>query len=1033
MSGYVELHARSAFSFLRAASAPDRLAQRASELSLASVALLDRDGLYGAPRFHSAAQTAGVRPIVGAELTMEDGSVLPVLVRNREGYANLSQLITRAKLRGTKEECPLKWEDLPGHVEGLVALTGDEEGAVRSAIELHDYRAAEKTTRALAEIFGSQNVYVEVQRSLQRGERHALLALRDLAAACRLPLLATGGVLYADRTERPVLDVFTCARHHTHLDAAGRLLSPNDQRHLRPAREMAALFAEFPEAVANTVRLAETLEFSLSNLGYRFPEFQVPAGESMDSFLRKVTMAGARARYSHPGKRVLAQLEHELGLIEKLGFSGYFLIVWDLVNFCSASNILVQGRGSAANSVVCYALGITACDPIACELLFERFLSEGRTSWPDIDLDLPSGARRESVIQEVYRRFGEHGAAMTANVITYRGKSAMREIGKALHLPEDILSRFSALHSRGEFPDSAPLEAQLAQAGLPSEHPRFATALRLYHQIRGLPRHLGQHSGGMIFSAGRLSQFLPLERASMEGRVVAQWDKYDCEALGIIKVDLLGLGMMAALQDTLELCAERKRPVDLAAIPKDDAATFEMMQKADTIGVFQIESRAQMATLPRMKPRCFYDVVVEVAIIRPGPIQGDMVHPYLARRSGKEPVTYIHPDLQPVLERTLGVPLFQEQLLRMAMVMADFSGAEAEELRRALSDYRSEERMGRVCARLREKMAARGHSEAVTEQVLQSMRSFALYGFPESHAISFALIAYASAWMKVHRTPEFFASLLNNQPMGFYSSATLVMDARAHGLRILPVCVNASDWRCSVTRRGDVQLGLCLVSGLREAHARDLLDARLNGPFASLDELRERTRIPHADLRTLSSIGALRSLSKHRREALWRIEEPLRQQDLFSRKPAAVSEESPLAPMSAEERLQSDFAGTGLTTGPHAMVLWRPHLPDAWTAAEMRTAPHGTHLQAAGMVISRQRPGTAKGFVFLSLEDETGVANVILTPALFERERLTVSQEAFLLVEGVVQHQEGVTHLKAMRVRALHDRSLPSPASHDFH
>lgn len=1033
MSGYVELHARSAFSFLRAASAPDKLARRAADVSLPAVALLDRDGLYGAPRFHSAAQAAGVRPIVGAELTMEDGTVLPVLVRNREGYANLCQLITRAKLRGTKEDCPLKWEDLPGRVEGLVALTGDEEGAVRKAIELQDYQAAEKTTRALAEIFGAQHVYVEVQRSLQRGERHALLALRDLAAACRLPLLATGGVLYAEKTERPVLDVFTCARHHTHLDAAGRLLSPNDQRHLRPAREMAALFAEFPEAVSNTVRLAETLDFSLSNLGYRFPEFQVPAGETMDSFLRKVTMAGARARYSHPGKRVLAQLEHELGLIEKLGFSGYFLIVWDLVNFCSASNILVQGRGSAANSVVCYALGITACDPIACELLFERFLSEGRTSWPDIDLDLPSGTRRESVIQEVYRRFGEHGAAMTANVITYRGKSAMREIGKALHLPEDILSRFSALHSRGEFPESAPLEAQLAQAGLPSEHPRFATALRLYHQIKGLPRHLGQHSGGMIFSAGRLSQFLPLERASMEGRVVAQWDKYDCEALGIIKVDLLGLGMMAALQDTLELCAERKRPVDLATIPKDDVATFEMMQKADTIGVFQIESRAQMATLPRMKPRCFYDVVVEVAIIRPGPIQGDMVHPYLARRSGKEPVTYIHPDLQPVLERTLGVPLFQEQLLRMAMVMADFSGAEAEELRRALSDYRSEERMERVCTRLREKMAARGHSEAVTEQVLQSMRSFALYGFPESHAISFALIAYASAWMKVHRAPEFFASLLNNQPMGFYSSATLVMDARAHGLKILPVCVNASEWRCTVTRQGDVQLGLCLVSGLREAHGRDLLDARVKGPFASLEELRERTRIPHAELRTLSSIGALRTLSKHRREALWRIEEPLREPDLFSRNPSAVSVESPLTPMSAEERLQSDFAGTGLTTGPHAMALWRPHLPDAWTAAELRTAPHGTHLQTAGMVISRQRPGTAKGFVFLTLEDETGVSNVILTPALFESERLTVSQEAFLLVEGVIQHQEGVTHLKAKRVRALHDRSLPSPTSHDFH
>jgi error-prone DNA polymerase len=1033
MAEYVELHARSAFSFLRAASPPDRLVQRAAELSLPALALLDRDGLYGTPRFHAAAQAAGIRPIVGAELTMEDGSILPVLVRNRQGYTHLCQLLTNAKLRGTKSNSPLFWKDLEGNVEGLVVLTGDEDGAVRKAIALHDYKKAEKLTRSLVDIFGPQNVHIEVQRSLQRGEHHTLTALRDLAAACRLPLLATGGVLYAQKQDRAVLDVLTCARHHTHLDAAGLLLSPNDQRYLRPAREMAALFAELPQAVSNTTRLAESLEFSLANLGYRFPEFNVPPGETMDSFLRKVTMAGARARYSHPGRKVLAQLEHELNLIEKLGFSGYFLIVWDLVNFCSAANILVQGRGSAANSVVCYALGITACDPIACELLFERFLSEGRTSWPDIDLDLPSGVRRESVIQEVYRRFGEHGAAMTANVITFRGKGAMREIGKALQLPEEILGRFSALHSRGEFPDSAPVEAQLAEAGLSTEHPRFATALRLYKKLKGLPRHLGQHSGGMIFSAGRLSHFLPLERASMEGRVVAQWDKYDCEALGIIKVDLLGLGMMAALQDTLELCADRKRPVDLAAIPKDDTATFEMMQKADTIGVFQIESRAQMATLPRMKPRCFYDVVVEVAIIRPGPIQGDMVHPYLARRSGKEPVRYMHPELQPVLERTLGIPLFQEQLLRMAMVMADFSAAEAEELRRALSDTRSEERMERVCTRLREKMSARGHSDTLTEEVLQSMRSFALYGFPESHAISFALIAYASAWMKVHRAPEFFASLLNNQPMGFYSSATLVMDAKAHGLKILPTCINESEWRCTVTRDGAVQLGLCLVAGLTEARARDLLEQRSKGPFATLEELRQRTRLPQTDLRTLSSIGALRSLSRHRREALWRIEEPLHEQDLFSRPAGAPAPASPLAPMSAGERLEADFAGTGLTTGAHAMALCRSNLPDAWTAAELRTAPHGTHLQAAGMVISRQRPGTAKGFVFLSIEDETGVANVILTPALFEKVRLTVSQEAFLVIEGVVQQQEGITNLKAKRVRALRSNALPAPSSHDFH
>ncbi len=1029
---YVELHARSAFSFLRGTSHPDQLAARAAELDLPAVALTDRDGLYGTPRFHNAAKKAGVRPIVGAELSLEDGSVLPVLVRNKTGYTNLCRLITHSKLRGAKGDSAVFWSDLHEYAEGLTALTGDEEGPVRRALACGDTAEAEAAVQRLCSAFGRNNVFIEIQRPLTRGEAGLHKALADLADSNKLPLLATGGVLYATPDQRPVLDVFTCARHHTRLDSAGRLLSQNDQRHLRPARQMVALFSEFPEALENTSRLASEISFSLDQLEYRFPEFPVPAGDSMDSFLRKVTMAGARARYSHPGRKVLAQLEHELQIISRLGFAGYFLIVWDLVNFCSSQNILVQGRGSAANSAVCYSLGITACDPIACGLLFERFLSEGRTSWPDIDLDLPSGDRRERVIQEVYRRYGETGAAMTANVITFRGKGAMREIGKALDLPEDILGRFSALHSRGEFSDAPPVADQLRQAGLPDSHPRAAIAAELYTKICGLPRHLGQHSGGMLISAGKLSEIVPLERASMEGRVVAQWDKYDCESLGIIKVDLLGLGMMAALQDSLELCADRNRPVDLAGIPKDDAATFELMSTADTVGVFQIESRAQMATLPRMKPRCFYDVVVEVAIIRPGPIQGDMVHPYLARRAGKEPVSYIHTDLAPVLERTLGVPLFQEQLLRMAMVMADFSAAEAEELRRALSDYRSEERMEKVCTRLREKMSARGHSEDITEQVLKSMRSFALYGFPESHAISFALIAYASAWMKVHRAPEFYASLLNNQPMGFYSSNTLIQDAGRRKIRIRPVSAIHSDWRCTVDRDDSVRLGLCMVQGLARQRGDRLLAARSEKPFEDMQDFQRRAGLNQNEFRSLASIGALSGISAHRREALWSVEAPLRESDLFSRTPSEGANPSPLPPMTPGERLASDFSGTGLTTGPHPMALLRKHLPDAWTALELKSAPHGVRVQTAGMVICRQRPGTAKGFFFLSLEDETGVANVILAPALFERFRLRVSQETFLVIEGTVQQQEGITNLRADRVEALHSQKMDAPESHDF-
>jgi error-prone DNA polymerase len=1043
---YIELHARSAFSFLRAGSPPSALAQQAAALDLPALALTDRNGVYGIPRLHQAAAATGIRPITGAELTLSDGGILPVLVRSQTGYRNLCHLLTRAHLRGSKAHAPVFWEELPEFAEGLVALTGDTDGPVQRALCAGGPGEALATVRRLEEAFGHTNVYVELQRHLLRNEPLLHQRLLALAHQRKLPPLATGGILYATPEGREILDVFTCMRHGTSLDAAGRLLSANTERHLRPAAQMARLFAHCPEAVANTVRLAETLPFTLADLGYAFPEYPVPSGETMDSFLRKVTLAGARARYSHLSQKVAAQVERELSLIEKLGFAGYFLIVWDLVNFCTSQNILVQGRGSAANSVVCYSLGITACDPIGCELLFERFLSEGRTSWPDIDLDLPSGSRREAVIQEVYRRYGPEGAAMTANVITFRGRSTMREIGKALGFAPAMLGRFSTLFASGDFPHTLAIQEQMEKAGLPPSHPRAPAALRLYEAIRNLPRHLGQHSGGMIVCRGRLSSVVPLERASMEGRVVSQWDKYDCEELGIIKVDLLGLGMMAVMQDTLELCTERNRPVDLAGIPKDDPATYAMMQAADTIGVFQIESRAQMATLPRMQPRCFYDVVVEVAIIRPGPIQGDMVHPYLARRSGKEPVSYLHPDLEPVLKRTLGIALFQEQLLRIAMVIAGFSATEAEELRRALSDMRSKERMERVCDRLRMRMRERSHSEELIERILKSMRSFALYGFPESHAISFALITYASAWMKVHRAPEFYASLLNNQPMGFYSSATLIHDAKAHGLQILPVSVLKSEWRSTVADDNAVRLGLSVIGKLSQASAETLLRQRNQSPFVSLGDFQRRSGLSREELRQLATAGAFRGLTDHRREALWRVQEGV-EEDLFSMAKArleagmpsgsaagvAPKEPCPLQKMNVSERLRADFATTRVTTGPHPMQLLREAVPDAWTALELKQAPHGSLVAIAGMVICRQRPGTAKGFVFISLEDETGVANAIIAPQLYEKCRLLVASESFLEIVGVVQQHEGVTNLKARRLSRIHAPSVPAAASHDFH
>ncbi|HVE16416.1 MAG TPA: PHP domain-containing protein, partial [Chthoniobacterales bacterium] len=649
---YVELHARSAFSFLRGASLPEELMQSAAALGLGGVTLCDRDGVYGAPRLHMAASDLKERKgievsaRVGAELTMEDGSVLPVLVATRTGYQNLCRLLTRAKLRGTKKQSAVRWDELPEFAEGLIALTGDEEGAIVKYVEAEDFGGARAIAEKLVAAFGRNNVAVELQRHLVRGEEARVEALGDLASALGLPAVATGGVLYAVPSQREVLDVFTCTRHHTHLDRAGRLLDRNAERFLRRGDEMTALFADRPEAIANAVRIADRLEFSLENLGYEFPRFHNLGAEEMDELLRKQTYEGLRRRYRKITPEICKTVDKELALIKSLGFSGYFLIVWDIVEHCRRNDILVQGRGSAANSVVCYALGITACDPIECKLLFERFLSlpvEGQTkiSWPDIDLDLPSGDRRESVIQEVYKRYGEHGAAMTANVITYRGKSAMREIGKALNFPPEMLDRFSDLYANGDFPQTLDFREQMRMAGLPPENGRVAAALRLRQRIHGLPRHLGQHSGGMIICQGALSSVMPLERASMPGRVVAQWDKDDCDDLGIIKVDLLGLGMMSVMQDSFALMkARRQDDYDFYTLPQGDTKTYDMLGEADTIGLFQVESRAQMATLPRLRPREFYDIAIQIAIIRPGPIEGGMVHPFLARRMGREKIDY---------------------------------------------------------------------------------------------------------------------------------------------------------------------------------------------------------------------------------------------------------------------------------------------------------------------------------------------------------------------------------------------------------
>jgi error-prone DNA polymerase len=1042
---YVELHARSAFSFLEGASLPETLISVGTARGMPAIALLDRHGLYGIPRFHMAAQRHGIKARIGAEISVTEGGNYPLLAASRTGYQNLCRLITTTKLRTSKKHiATASLAELQTYAEGLICLTGDEKGPLADALTKGNKAGGRSLVQQLISIFGHENVYMELQRHGDRFQESRNQAAIDLAREHRLPLLATNGVCYATPDERPIADVFTCIRNKRRLDTAGKLLAQNSERYIRSAEEMTQLFADLPEAIAHTVELSSRLEFTLENLGYEFPRYRVPDGETMDSFLRKRTWDGARCRYRPVSQRVRAQLEKELALIEKLKLAGYFLIVWDLVCFCERNGILVQGRGSAANSVVCYSLGITAIDPIGMDLLFERFLSEEREEWPDIDLDLPSGDEREKVIQYVYERYGTHGAAMTANVCTYRGRSAAREMGKVLGFDEDTLSRLSSVVGRWEWRDpNDTMEKQFTNSGLDLGHPQIAVYLDLCQRVQDLPRHLSQHSGGMVICQGQLDSVVPLEPATMPGRVVVQWDKEDCADLGLIKVDLLGLGMMAVLKDSIGLIRDHYgEDVDLAHLPQDCSDVYDTIRKADTIGMFQIESCAQMASLPRNDPTRFYDLVTQVALIRPGPITGEMTSPYLNRRQGKEPVTYPHESLIPILKRTLGVPLFQEQLLKLAMICANFSGGEAEELRRALGNKRSQQRMREIETKLRAGMTANGIPENTQDQIVKFISSFALYGFPESHAASFALIAYASAFLKVRYLAAFTAALLNNWPMGFYHPATIVKDAQRHGLRVRPIDVTCSYWNCSVEADEQdclsLRMGLRYVRGLSPIWAEALVEQRERTAFLGIEDLARR--VPHLtreNLATLASIGALNNLSNtklHRRDAVWQVEKAVRRVGPLLEGIVELDSASPLTQMNIEERLVADYHGTGLTTGHHPMAYRRDALREQGvkSSLELKALPHGKTATVAGCVITRQRPGTAKGIIFMTLEDETGTARVIISPDFYDKNRMTVLKERFVLVSGVVQNQDNVVHLKARSISSLAISAAVTP-SHDFH
>jgi error-prone DNA polymerase len=1085
-SPYVELHTASAFSFLNGASLPEDLLERAAEMGLPAVALVDANGVYGAPRFYQAAKKAGVRALVGAEVVLDEGpgvaerirstaktgplglvpepardekvlgiptgARLTLLVENRTGYKNLCRMLTTAALGRPKGEARVTWDLLAEHASGLHCLTGGDEGPLARELTSGGPDAARKLMERLAVWFGGRT-HVEIQRHHLRDEEHRNRALLDLARKLRLPVVATNGVRYARPEDKPLHDVLSAIRHHTTLDAAGSLLASHRERHLKSPEEMSRLFADLPETIEETARLADRLDFTLADLGYRFPEYPLPPGETPASYLRHITWNGAKARFRPLTAKAQAQIQKELDLIEKLNLAGYFLIVWDIVSFCLRENILAQGRGSAANSAVCYALSITAVDPVKMELLFERFLSEERGEWPDIDLDLPSGDQRERVIQHVYKSYGERGAAMTANVITYRDRSATRETAKVFgYSPEQVdrlakqLGSWTWDTAHGE-PKS--FANELTAAGFDPEEPRMKHFSDLWVRIHNLPRHLGQHSGGMVIAAGRLDEVVPLEPASMPGRVVVQWDKDDCADLGIIKVDLLGLGMLNALEDMVPTIRAREGiNVDLAHLPPDDPKVFRMLQQADTVGVFQVESRAQMASLPRNHPTRFYDLVIQVGIIRPGPIAGNMASPYFERRNGRQPVEYPHPSLEPILKRTLGVPIFQEQLLRVAMVAAGFSGGEAEELRRAMGSKRSVEKMNAIVDKLRKGMTAKGITGKAQEEIIQSITSFALYGFPESHAASFALIAYASAYLKAHHPTAFTLGLLNAWPMGFYHPASIIKDAQRHGVEVRPVDVQRSGWRCrwedreiaegardartgEVPPAGAIRLGFKFVKSLRHKAGRAIEEEQAKAPFVDAEDLVRRCDLHEDELQTLASIGALSSFGLTRRAALWqmaRLAKPAG--PLLDRLPDP--EPSPLPEMTEHEEARADYAGVQLTLGPHPLAYIRETLnaKGVTTSEDLIHLENGQKVRTAGSVIVRQRPGTAKGLLFLTLEDETGMSQAVVSPDLLQQHRKLIVGSPGLVVEGVLQKRDGTISVKGEKFWSL--KQLVAVPSHDW-
>jgi len=1002
---FAELVCRSNFSFLQGASHPEELVSRAAALGLSALALTDQDGLYGVVKAHLQARALGLKLLVGSRLTLTDGPEVVALVQDAKGYAHLCQLISRGRLAHPKGQGGVSWKALAERAEGLLLLLPAP--------------APHQVVAPLAEAFEGR-FYVGLCRTLSAGDEARLLEARALARRLDVPCCAHNDVHTHVRERQPLQDTLACIRHGVTAAAAGFRLFPNAERTLKASSEMRRLFQDLPEAVGRTLEVADACHFSLDSLRYQFPQEDLPEGQTPQSWLAALVEEGLHSRY--PDGVPLAvrqQIAHELHLIDRLQVAGYFLALHDIVRFALSRGILCQGRGSAANSAVCYALKITAIDPVRMGLLFERFLSLERPEPPDIDVDFEH-ERREEVLQYVYQKHGRSRAGMVCEVICYRGRLAIREVGKVLGLSLDQVDRLARVT---EMTGSSALQAaQVREAGLRPEDAGVQHTLAQAEALEGFPRHLSIHVGGFVITHGELSEIVPVENAAMADRTVVQWDKDDLAALGVFKVDLLGLGMLTALSRGFRLVEKHEgKRLTLANLPPEDPEVYEMLGQADAVGVFQVESRAQMNLLPRLRPRSFYDLTIEIALIRPGPILGDMVHPFLRRREGLEDVTYPSEEVKAILEKTLGIPLFQEQAMRLAVTAAGFNQGDADALRRALMHKRASVLLPTWRARFIEGCVRRGYSRDYAERCFEQFKGFSHYGFPESHSASFALIAYASAYLKRYHPAAFAAALLNSQPMGFYAPHTLVEDARRHHVVVLPVDVRRSDWDCTL-EDGALRLGLREVRGLQKAHAEAVAAARPTPGDASLRALVRRTRLPRAALVRLARAGALDGLCGDRRQAEWDVQalSTTDAGDLFHGELLDASAQ-PGGASSLVERVVEDYRHTGLSLEKHPVALLRDHLlaKRALSAAELQNAPHRSRVRVGGLVTCRQRPPTAKGVAFLTLEDETGMANLVVPPETFERQRTVVLGSSFLLAEGRVERTGQVVNVKVSRVSAL--------------